>query len=419
MLTLTQIALPCFLELCIFYLISTTFLSHKIDINIKNILVICSYTFLATLIEKYQLFKGLSTFVVIAFLLLGLFFLLKTTFLDTIILFMLSYLGTAALQLLIMAFFTSLKRIFDILPYLGNMIILVLAYLFYKTCSQYKLYQAIRKNRKLITILGNLFVIFFLTVCYSKINPSGFFSILLLLFIISILLLILNWDVLVNQKKIQEKDAELSAYETYLPVVNELIDQVRIRQHQFDNHLQAIRSLPVTHKDYTSLSSAVANYSAYFESTMKDAVLLKLNHKLLAGFLFSKYHQAEDQKKNLNIQIQNTNIQTVVPEYELIDILGILINNSMEAVSEGDTVTLTLDTRSNQCLIKIMNKGPLITDDLRSNMFKKGYSTKKNGYNQGLGLYNLKEIIDSYHGMLIVSNESINSEMYIVFEIEV
>lgn len=53
MLTLTQIALPCFLELCIFYLISTTFLSHKIDINIKSILVICSYTFLATLIEKY------------------------------------------------------------------------------------------------------------------------------------------------------------------------------------------------------------------------------------------------------------------------------------------------------------------------------------------------------------------------------
>ena len=35
------------------------------------------------------------------------------------------------------------------------------------------------------------------------------------------------------------------------------------------------------------------------------------------------------------------------------------------------------------------------------------------------GLYNLKEIVDSYHGMLIVSNETINSEMYIVFEIEV
>lgn len=51
-------------------------------------------------------------------------------------------------------------------------------------------------------------------------------------------------------------------------------------------------------------------------------------------------------------------------------------------------------------------------------MFKKGYTTKKsNLQNHGLGLYHLKQLVDSYEGMIILSNETALSDTLIIFEV--
>lgn len=418
---ITQCVFPYFFEICIFYFISATLASHKISKNLSRIIIIPIFSAVATIIENCHLFGDFYTFINILLTLLCLYVLLQISLLDTIFLFIISYLFTIGIQILVMPFLTPKQSILnDYLPLVGNGIIMIISYLIYKKCFKYELYKYIQKSKIIKIILGNLFVVFFSTVCYSKANPNGFYSILILIFLITIFLIILNWDIVISQKKLIEKENEILSYQTYLPVINELIDQVRIRQHQFDNHIQAIGMLPITHKDYNSLADAVINYSSYITISFRNSNLLKINQKLLAGFLFSKCREADEMNRELKILIKNTNIQTIVPEYELINIIGILIDNGIEGVSEGDCVTLVLDSMSNKCFIRLKNKGPVLTNDLRLNMFKKGYTTKKsNRKNHGLGLYNLQQIINEYHGAITVSNESDNLASYIVFEIEI
>ncbi len=41
---------------------------------------------------------------------------------------------------------------------------------------------------------------------------------------------------------------ELLIYRTYNPIVEELIDEIRSRQHDFDNHLQALNTIILNSK---------------------------------------------------------------------------------------------------------------------------------------------------------------------------
>ena len=408
------------LEIIIYYFIAATLTDFPIVRNIKRMSVLPVFVLIMTSIEQHIFFHETFIFINIIFELLCLYFLLKCVFLDAVILLSLSYLLTVSCQILIMPFlsFKNVPPYSPIVSIVGNSIILLLAILGYLFLSSHYVYAFIQKNRIFKLLLGNFFILFFGIVCYSKQNPADFYSSLFLLFICILFLFMLNWDVIKNQKRLLEKEKELEIYQTYIPVISELIDQVRIRQHQFDNHIQAMQMLPATHKNYTDLADAITNYSEHVSLSLKHSILLKLNYKLLAGFLFSKCHQAENMKKELRILIRNTNIQTVVPEYELIDILGILIDNALEAISEGECVILTLDSHSNKCNIKIQNKGPFLTNELRNHLFKKGYTTKKtNSQNHGLGLYQLKQLVASYEGMIILSNEDAIEYTLIVFEI--
>ena len=419
MYNIIQSILPYFFELCIFYFISATLASHKISENLSKLIFIPLFCLLETIVEKSHYFGDFYTLINILVVLLFLYIMLQVSLLDTIFMFIISYLFTIAIQILTMPFFSQ-KQSSEFLPLIGNGIIVIAAFIIYHLLFKHNIYKYIQKNKIVKILLGNLFIVFFSAVCYSKANPTGFSSILIFIFLITILLLILNWDIIINQKKLIEKEKEIISYQTYLPVINELIDQVRIRQHQFDNHIQAIGMLPITHKDYNSLADAVTNYSSYISVNFNNSSLLKLNQKLLAGFLFSKCREAENKNRELKILLKNMNIQTIVPEYELINIIGILIDNGVEGVSDGESVILSINSLSNKCYIKIKNRGPILTDELRLNMFKKGYTTKKNNCkNHGFGLYNLQQIINEYHGVIILSNESDNLVNYIVFEIEV
>ena len=251
--------------------------------------------------------------------------------------------------------------------------------------------------------------------------PSKFDNILILFSTAMGIFAVLSWKIFkITKKRLAEKENELTAYQLYFPAINNLIDQIMIQQHQFDNHIQAIEMLPVTHKDYNSLANSINAYFSYISSSFRNSTLLKLNNKLLAGFLFSKCQEAEENNRELKILIKNTNIPSVIPEYELINIIGILIDNGLSGVSENGCVILCIDSISNHCLIQSKNKGPVLTDELRLNLFKKGYTTKTEKYrNHGLGLYNLKKIIKKYNGTITVSNETEASNTYIVFEVEI
>lgn len=282
MINIAQMTLPYVFEMFIFYFISSTLASHKIKEHIiKEIFFISVFSIIAVIVENSHFFGFFYSFVNTIVIISCLYTVLNVSLSDTVFMFIISFLYLAAVEILTTPFLTSnIITSPAYLPVFGNGIIMISAFLIYKLCYKYNLYQYIQKNRITKIILVNLFIIFFCMVCYSKINPDSFYDILILIFLLTVFLFILNWDIIKNQKKLILKEKEIALYQTYLPVIDELIDQVRIRQHQFDNHIQAIGMLPITHKDYASLSDAVTNYSSYISSNFRNSALLKINNNL-------------------------------------------------------------------------------------------------------------------------------------------
>ena len=64
----------------------------------------------------------------------------------------------------------------------------------------------------------------------------------------------------------------LSTYEKYFPVINELMNELRSKQHDFDNHIQAINMITITSTDYNSIVNSMNNYIKDLEtdSELKD-----------------------------------------------------------------------------------------------------------------------------------------------------
>ena len=91
-----------------------------------------------------------------------------------------------------------------------------------------------------------------------------------------------------------------------------------------------------------------------------------------------------------------------VPIYKIIEILGDLIKNAVEALEmDGERNKLHVAVGGAEgFFIEVRNESPYISYNMLESFFIKGYSKK--GENRGLGLYNVKEICERY-GLKIAS----------------
>lgn len=235
-----------------------------------------------------------------------------------------------------------------------------------------------------------------------------------------ILIIFVNSELFISKHKFQQQQLQLKAYMDYVPIIDDLITHIREKQHDHNNHIQSMQMLPLTNKDYESLSTALLSQTKYMIDSNYLSDLLHLNLKLVCGFLISKCSEAISEEKQLKIDIKDFNLQTTVPEYELIDIIGILIDNSMEATNVGGTFTLSIRSLPNKVTIITKNIGPIVNAEFCKSIFRNGYSTKTiEGNNRGIGLYKLKKMLDHYGGEIELNNEFDNEQTYILFEVTV
>jgi len=145
----------------------------------------------------------------------------------------------------------------------------------------------------------------------------------------------------------------------------------------------------------------------FYSFTEAICDLLKINLSVVAGFVYSKITEAQKDQKELVVQVASRDLKSRMPEYELIRIIGILIDNALESTAPFGTAYLYLDSRQNQIEIGTRNKGSVKTNEFRQNMFSPGYTTKTGDrHGHGYGLYNLKKLTDKYNGKIYLDRET-------------
>ncbi len=259
----------------------------------------------------------------------------------------------------------------------------------------------LEENRWVRIFIINIFVIYYMLVMLWHINFTGFIeSIINVLLIISILLainIILIRDILVKQS-IRQK---MLAYDTYLPIVEEMIDEIRNKQHDYHNHIQTLQSL-----NFETTEEEVLSITAYRKALLNNEAwenLIAFDSKVLMAFLFSKYNLAQKKEVTIAYHIKNYLLDVEYSDYELIEIMGILLDNALEAtIAAGHhQFDVIIDYKEGKTIIETQNICPYVSSTEIKRMFEPNYSTK-NEKNHGVGLSKLEKILKKENGTIVV-----------------
>ena len=312
---------------------------------------------------------------------------------------------------------TSAGIFHGIAPIGGMIIVLLLAWFAYRYIPLHKVYEAIsRWNILMLLVIINSFLVLFTVVMYARLKTEHFISNYLIIVGIMLILIVANVGEVYHYFKQKEQQKRMKVYEEYLPIIEGLIEQVRIRQHDYHNKLQSIHALAYVYKDFESLKGALLETTEHDMLPDFEMNLLKLNMHLVSGFLFSKIRQADKEGKELHLDTEQYVIRTTCTEYEVIECLGILIDNAIEATDEGGTILAKIGSQDDKLVFEIKNAGPHLTPEFCKNIFKKGYSTKKNDMdNHGIGLYKLNRMVKEHEGKLTLENVEVDQTEYISF----
>ena len=247
-------------------------------------------------------------------------------------------------------------------------------------------------------------------------------------------LIVLNHiEVLVNRNAIYQDDklygavvtlrdqSEMKKLITELSGTEKYNDSLREQSHHFMNKLHVLHGL-IEMKSYDE----VEKFITYLKDDYHEKIgYISENIKVpaIAGFLLAKVREAKQKNISLLIDpdskiLNKEGLDEIFNE--LLIILGVLIDNSMESIGnkkDGKIVVyLYLNTEENILLCKVYDNGCGINKDILENVFERGYSTK--GENRGYGLNAVDTIVKKYNGLIDVESEVGKTQFIIEIPIE-
>lgn len=219
-------------------------------------------------------------------------------------------------------------------------------------------------------------------------------------FIFLVLMIIIVFPIM---SQFIKNEVELRERSKFEKPMRDVITRIRQQQHQFDAHLQAIYGMINRCRTYDSLVDTLTEYMSKIERVDALYSLIKMDDPVLSGFLGVKFSEAANRGIHVFPEISVKKINTNIPLTELVGTFGNLIDNAIEEV-EGNylkkEIRLSLHEEGEWYEFVISNPVRNINKIETGNFIKKGYSTKENGEQRGLGLYNVTDTIKHYKGEL-------------------
>lgn len=302
-----------------------------------------------------------------------------------------------------------------------NVIVLIINILIYKKTNLHIISLFFQKKEVLIvmTLILESAVVIFLLFHYKSMQgmlPGKYVVLMTLL----IFIIILCFNGLLYKVKYQEKRSELEVYKTYSEVFEELITDIRTKQHEFDNHINALCNLHYVCKDYEELVQEQSKYAKDVVNDNKFNKLLSSGNPVLSGFLYGRFRTIESLGIHVSYRFSIYDFRCKIPIYLVIELIGNLLNNAVEALSSGEIEKrIVVECIEEESIIKIivMNTSRRILYNEIEHFFEKGYSSK--GEKRGLGLYHVKKICDDYKINLICENRNFNGVNMLAFELHI
>lgn len=233
-------------------------------------------------------------------------------------------------------------------------------------------------------------------------------------FILTILFFLVNMAVIFINKRYFVQKNEYEQLKMYTSVVENLVGDIRRFRHDYANVIASMNG-------YIEMDDMDGLKDYYNKEIIKDGKKLLNNSILflnniknpaLKGLLSTKIVQAEYLDLKLKLEIDAEVNNSYVRAIDLCKMMGILIDNGIEAASESEEKLLEIGIMEDidNLVIYVANSYKEIPNI--NEMFLEGYSTKGEG--RGLGLSNLKKLIDNNYKNILLNTFEDNN----IFKIE-
>lgn len=266
-------------------------------------------------------------------------------------------------------------------------------------------------------VSSNIALFFMVVLCIISFDMERFTEHLYSVGIALLLLLLLDSILLYLNAQKEEERKRVHMIEQYVPIVEELISQVRARQHEFNNRMMAMEAAVSSAQSLSEAQKSVATLTQGLTLCPTDSALLACDSKIVSGLIYGKIKQADLSGIAIHLELGGCFKKTSVPETVWIEIIGILLDNAMEASKCGDTIYLQSRQMDRVLELYVSNPYLPMSGTEFMNLFRRGVSTKSGG-SRGYGLYQLMRLTEHYKGKIITRNETHDGKNYVVFGVQ-
>ncbi len=294
----------------------------------------------------------------------------------------------------------------------SNYIILYLLYMLSKRYNfNVTLVDTMDRKTKILLIINSLIMIIsvgaqtYLTTFYID-NLPIFITFISILSLISYYAISIYSLTRITKLELTTKDLEQT--KEYNRTLGILHDSIRCFKHDFNNIVTTIGGY-VQSEDMKGLKKYYSQLRGDCErinnlTTLSPEVI---NNPAIYSLLTNKYHLAEEKGSIMNLDVFLDLNELNMKIYEFTRILGILLDNAIEASSECNdkiiNIVIRKDTKVSRQLLIIENTYKNIDVDTEK-IFEKGYSSKPN--NTGLGLWEVRQIMKKNNNLNLYTSKN-------------
>lgn len=342
---------------------------------------------------------------------IAIFFILKTTIIKALLGEIVIMIITSILDFIFANIFLSLFNITSemilVVPIYRIIVALsiyLIMFLLTKLINYFKIniqiFDNMSNKTKVLLIINALLIIivlamqFYLITFYSSTMPLS-------ITIINIIGLIAYFAIslysIISSSKLASTKQDLESANLTINSLSILHDNVRSFKHDFDNIVNSIGGY-VVNEDMEGLKKY---YNQLLEECNKTNNLYALspkviNHPAIYHMLATKYYEADKENVtiNLNVFLDLNEIETRMKIYDFTRILGILLDNAIEAAKACKKKVINVTFRkeiSNDMIVVIIQNTYTNKDVDTEDIYKKGVSSKEN--HSGLGLWKIRQIL--------------------------
>ena len=296
-------------------------------------------------------------------------------------------------------------------------------YIIYRIIKFFKFHfnlENMTKKSKILFIVNTLLGIiaigtqFYLISFYSDKMPIG-------ITIVSILSLLAYFFIsiysLLNTTKLETTSQNLAEAQLYNKTLILLHDKMRGFKHDFHNIVQGIGGY-ISTNDMEGLKK-------YYSQLLKDCDQVNnltalnpsiINNSAIYNVMAAKYHRADELGVQINLAIfmDLNEIEQHMKIYEFTRILGILMDNAIEATAEckDKVIHVTFRKEENRKRMVMIIENTYLNKDVDiDRIFDKDFSTKSKETNSGLGLWEVRQVLKKNNNLNLFTTK--NEEFFV------